>query len=81
MHKYRKKPVTVHAIQWDGQWITTSYINCSFSTVDGSDSLFIETLEGTMEAKVGDWIIMGVAGEYYPCKSEIFEQTYEKVED
>lgn len=39
--------------------------------------LMIETLEGRMSASPGDWIIKGVAGEFYPCKPEIFEQTYE----
>jgi hypothetical protein len=41
----------------------------------------ILTLEGTMDANPGDWIIKGVKGEFYPCKPDIFEQTYEKVED
>ena len=41
--------------------------------------LFIETLEGTMEAKYGDYIIQGVAGEFYPCKAQIFNQSYEAV--
>lgn len=41
----------------------------------------IQTLEGLMKAEAGDWIITGVAGEQYPCKPEIFEKTYEKVND
>ncbi len=41
--------------------------------------LDIETLEGTMHASIGDWIITGVNGEQYPCKPDIFEKTYEKV--
>ena len=41
----------------------------------------IETLEGVMHAEPGDWIITGVNGERYPCKPDIFEKTYEKVED
>lgn len=40
--------------------------------------VFIETLEGTMKADVGDWIIKGVKGEYYPCKPDVFDMTYEK---
>ena len=40
--------------------------------------VFIETLEGTMKADVGDWIIKGVKGEYYPCKPDVFNMTYEK---
>jgi hypothetical protein len=42
--------------------------------------LYIKTLEGTMKAEVGDWIITGVNGEKYPCKPDIFEKTYESVE-
>ncbi len=42
--------------------------------------MFIETLEGTMKADPGDWIITGVNGEQYPCKPDIFEKTYEPVE-
>lgn len=41
--------------------------------------LYIETLEGTMHASIGDWIITGVNGEKYPCKPDIFEKTYEPV--
>ena len=40
----------------------------------------IETLEGTMHANVGDWIITGVNGEKYPCKPDIFEKTYERID-
>ena len=45
----------------------------------GQDTLAISTLEGTMQARLGDWIIKGVAGEFYPCKLDIFEATYEAV--
>lgn len=44
-------------------------------------SMYIKTLEGTMIASIGDWIIKGVNGEVYPCKPDIFEKTYEKVQD
>lgn len=47
----------------------------------GPAFLEIHTLEGTMRADVLDWVIMGVAGEFYPCKPEIFEQTYEPVDE
>lgn len=47
----------------------------------GKEPISIKTLEGTMRADVGDWIITGVKGEQYPCKPDIFEATYEKVED
>jgi hypothetical protein len=48
---------------------------------EGPESLFIETLEGRMEARVGDWIITGIKGERYPCKPEIFEATYEILDE
>lgn len=79
MAKYRKKPVIIDAIQWHGdnigevQW---------FYKTDGiliGDQIIIDTLEGTMKANIGDWIIKGVNGEYYPCKPDIFEKTYEPV--
>ena len=43
--------------------------------------LFINTLEGTMAASIGDWIIKGVNGEFYPCKPDIFAKTYERIEE
>lgn len=45
-----------------------------------NETIFIETLEGTMEARPGDWIIKGIRGELYPCKPDVFEKTYEIVE-
>ena len=44
-----------------------------------SDGILINTLEGNMKASIGDFIIKGVQGEFYPCKPDIFEKTYEKV--
>jgi hypothetical protein len=87
MAKYRKKPVVIEAIQWDG----TNYQEvCDFvrerlvfeytSSPPSERVLVIETLEGTMRAQAGDFIIRGVNGEYYPCKPDIFEKTYEPVE-
>ena len=79
--KYRKKQVIVDAIQWTGRnkdeifWFAGPFIS-----VDLNDDLIIETLEGNMRAKVGDYIIKGVDGEVYPCKQDIFEKTYERVE-
>lgn len=48
---------------------------------EGRTPLLIETLEGTMRAEIGDWIIKGVNGEFYPCKPDIFGKTYEQVEE
>ncbi len=81
--KYRKKPVVIEAVQWNGNNVdeVMSFIknvaayNVEFGTLD------ISTLEGTMTASMGDWVIKGVKGEFYPCKPDIFETTYEKVKD
>lgn len=80
INKYVKKPVVVEAIKYDGtnkveiQEFMDRYLD---DTQDGQ--LKIETLEGIMLANVGDYIIKGVSGEFYPCKPNIFEKTYEKV--
>jgi len=81
-----KKPIVVEAIQWDGKNTQAverfvgkkldmeqdiSYLN------DGEITLLIPTLESPHEASVGDWIIKGIKGEFYPCKPDIFELTYE----
>lgn len=78
--KYRKKPVVIEAVQFDGtiQSIESLQIpECSQQL--GSRTLQIQTLEGEMTAQPGDWIIRGVKGEFYPCKPEIFAATYEEV--
>lgn len=84
VQKFRKKPVEIEAVQWDGKFETVlGFVTCECSVGDsflnGRPSLFIPTLEGEMEAKVGWWIIKGVAGEFYPCAPDIFEATYEPV--
>jgi hypothetical protein len=89
--KYRKKPVIIEAVQlredtltelYDFLGITNkgSFIDCGHG-IDPSDGKFkITTLEGVHIANIGDFIIRGVKGEFYPCKPDIFETTYEKVE-
>ena len=84
--KYRKKPVIVDAWKWDGTGEGASdIIDKAFeagSTRDmswGAIGFLIHTLEGTMEASKGDFIILGVSGEPYPCKPDIFKMTYEAV--
>lgn len=83
---YRKKPVVIEAIEYTGynleeikKWNDEIYE--SAANVDGEfvKQLFIPTLEGEMTAQLGDFIIKGVQGECYPCKPDIFEQTYEQV--
>lgn len=83
MPKFRKKPVVINAVQWDGNngvEVATFLEGASFSFSDAGDKVFIETLEGEMTATILDWIIKGVKGEFYPCKPDIFEATYDRVE-
>lgn len=86
IRRFRKKPVEVEAIQWDGSEARQrEIVNWSGGKVSGwVDSVYfleVRTEEGTMRADEGDWIIRGVAGEFYPCKPDIFEQTYEPAGD
>ena len=89
--KYRKKPVVIEAMQWDGKnhrgmWDfltgkTNEAMTCEENTfvIDhdrGPGGLVIKTLEGCLFASIGDYIIKGVRGEFYPCKPDVFEQTY-----
>lgn len=82
--RYRKRPVVIEAFQWDGL-ITTweRELLPRFGPAVGASvygDLTIATLEGDMTAKPGDWLIVGVEGEIYPCKPAIFAATYEAVE-
>lgn len=83
MSKYRKKPIVVEAIQftWDKQLEAISFIGNRFWQLSAAGKLCISTLEGTMVADEGDYIIKGIKGELYPCKPDIFEATYEEVEN
>lgn len=85
--KYRKKPVIIEAIQFEDnsdriieihEFMGGDTIRVNYKDKD-NPYLKIETLEGTMKASVGDYIIKGVNGEFYPCKPDIFEKTYEEV--
>lgn len=81
--RYRKKPVTIEAVQWTGDNISEI---CKFTHKDinhllCSGHLYIKTPEGFHRAAVGDYIIKGVKGEFYPCKPDVFAQTYEADEE
>ena len=83
MQKYRKKPVVIEAVE-----VTDALLKGPFgySTPDMQTSLidrciYIDTLEGRMKASMGDYIIRGVRGEFYPCKPDIFAATYEAVNE
>lgn len=84
--KFRKKPVVIDAIPYDGtnkdeiKYFTQG--GCYTDVTDSENPKFIiQTLEGIHIASVGDYIIKGVKNEFYPCKPDIFAQTYEKVEE
>ena len=81
--RFTKKPVTIEAIQWTGENLREVIAFTddpsdteAYAELVARDGLKIYTLEGKMLANVGDWIIRGVKGEYYPCKPDIFEATY-----
>lgn len=83
MQKYRKKPVVIEAVQLSSincrevaKWISPTP---ELNYYTGDPQIIIKTLEGNMAANVGDWIIRGVNGEFYPCNPDIFEKTYEPV--
>ena len=90
--KFRKKPVVIDAVQWTGENLlqvirftgqhasAMSYKWEDYEDLVSRDGLKIFTLEGVMKASIGDWIIKGVKGEYYPIKADIFAKTYEAVE-
>ena len=93
MGRYRKKPIEIEAIQFTGtnkqeieQFVgkvldfeVASRSALQMGLPTDITSIFINTLEGRMEASVGDYIIKGVQGEFYPCKPDIFGATYEEV--
>jgi hypothetical protein len=88
--QFRKKPIVIEARQWeDGENTDEIFAwgdeyDVLMSVRDdphGTTYLTIETLEGAMTATSGDWIIRGVQDEFYPCKPEIFDATYEAVPD
>lgn len=81
---YRKKPVEIQAVCWDGKSSTANEFIGEAYGVDwkyeeGSTRIVIPTLEGDHTGNVGDYIIKGVKGEFYPCKPDIFAATYEPV--
>ena len=85
MPKYRKKPVIIEAVQWNGENVREIINFCKknvrfeFNNYGKDINLTIKTLEGDHLAKAGDYIIKGVKGEFYPCKPDIFHETYEEV--
>ena len=82
--KYRKKPVIIEAVQWldtNNDWnaIIAMGLKEWSPGATGSKSFYIETLEGKMRVNTGDYVIKGIKGEFYPCKPDIFFNTYEEI--
>jgi hypothetical protein len=92
--KFRKKPVVIEAIQWDGEdqrgmfdfleghkdrYMTVTGDNFEIDHRRVKGGLIIRTIKGEHIANIGDWIIKGVKGEFYPYKPDIFAETYEEV--
>lgn len=80
--KYRKKPVVIEAMKWDGSVEMAEFLSDHIDgTIVAGDRYMVFTLEGDMYADKGDYIIKGIKGEFYPCKPDIFKATYEEVEE
>lgn len=88
MGYYRKKPVVIEAFHFKmdsfqdleklSEFLKDADVDINYIN---EGKIYIETLEGNMCASEGDWIIKGVNGEFYPCKPDIFEKTYDQVEE
>ena len=81
--RYRKLPVEVEAIRFMRPWkIVREFCPEAFFVKETTGAVAfaqIKTLEGVMRVDIGDWIIRGVNGEFYPCKADIFAKTYESI--
>lgn len=91
MTKFKSKPVVIEAVQFDGtlnsavEIIKWSGDKCGMEQRHTRKThqvvLVIKTLEGTMRAQKGDWVIKGLLGEFYPCKPDVFERRWERLEE
>lgn len=87
--KFRKKPVEIEAMLFSDeesgsailQWVGNDHVSMHMHSHGIPAYLDISTPEGIMIAPLGSWIIKGVEGEFYPCKPEIFDATYDKIEE
>lgn len=81
--KFRKKPIVIEAVQYTGKNLQEIFAFTASQEIEDdflTSELVIKTLEGDMKASVNDWIIKGVNGEFYPCKPDIFEKSYERLD-
>jgi len=79
---FQKKPIRIEAVLYEaGKTLDSKFVGDSHSIFiyNEDGSLSIKTLEGTMRAESGDWIIKGVMGEFYSCKPNVFAATYERI--
>ena len=84
MTRYRKRPVVVDAIQFTGKNVPeiAQLLDWDFDDGDGDcDTIIIETLNGDVTVTAGEWIVRGIAGEGYPCRADLFELTYEPIDE
>ena len=79
MTQYRKKQVTIEAVRYDGTNYGTIKAFVGDACERTNNGVYIHTLEGDMKISIGDYVIKGVHGEFYPCKPDIFLETYEPV--
>ena len=83
VNKYIKKPIPIEAVQYDGNNFMELYDFANGDVYSQDGQIYVHTLEGDMKMvnKIGDYLIKGIRGEFYFCEKDIFEQTYEKVDD
>jgi hypothetical protein len=94
MKKYKKKPIVIEAMQFTdsgseqlkvSEWVEKNgsklglYDGFYRKGIASWEKAFVDTLEGSMMVSIGDWIIKGVEGEFYPCKDSVFKKTYDEV--
>ncbi len=75
--KFKKKPVVIEAIQFNGKNLPEMELFVPVGHYVDDGTFDIVTLEGNLHVSINDWIIKGIKGEFYPCKPDIFESTYE----
>lgn len=82
VNRYKTKPCVIEAIQYDGSNVEeiSKFIGKYFEAMI-CESIYIRTLEGIMKASIGDYIIKGLRGEFYPCKPDVFKRKYEVIEN
>lgn len=94
MGRYKSKPKQIEALYFDGtnerateiiDWVLAqggaAGFMCGSKCCDGKRVINIMTLEGTMGAPEGWWVIRGIKGEFYPCEDDIFQKSYEEIDD